>query len=269
MNADEDYSWLTSFLFSLPLYSKCAWPPDVAQRLALVGGHQARLDGHCPYCRKSSTFTLAKKTTYTNLFGDEAVGVLLTQSTGFKLLSVTCARSDDHKLSYWYFLDRDGVLKVGQFPSLADIANDESSSYRDVLSKQNASELHKAIGLAAHGVGVGSFVYLRRVFERLVQDRFEEHKDAEGWKEADFRNLRMDERIAQLHKHLPFFLVENRKLYSILSQGIHELSEETCLAVFEPVKLSIKIILDEDRKNKQEAELRQATSEAIRKFTKP
>jgi hypothetical protein len=50
------------------------------------------------------------------------------------------------------------VQKIGQFPSLADIANDESKTYRSVLTKRDSSEFHKAIGLATHGVGIGSFV---------------------------------------------------------------------------------------------------------------
>ncbi len=53
------------------------------------------------------------------------------------------------------------IEKVGQYPSLATIANDEVSQYRKDMNPIDAQEFHKAIGLAAHGVGVGSFVYLR------------------------------------------------------------------------------------------------------------
>jgi hypothetical protein len=55
----------------------------------------------------------------------------------------------------------------------------------------------------------------------------------------------MDEKIKILREHLPSFLVENRGLYSILSTGIHELSEEECLKYFESVKIGIEQILDE------------------------
>jgi hypothetical protein len=87
------------------------------------------------------------------------------------------------------------VQKIGQFPSLADIANDESKTYRSVLTQEDSSEFHKAIGLAAHGVGIGSFVYLRRIFERLVISRFEEFKTVEGWIDEDFYQKRMAERV--------------------------------------------------------------------------
>jgi len=44
---------------------------------------------------------------------------------------------------------------------------------------------------------------------------------------------------------LPSFLVENRGLYSILSKGIHSLSEEECLRYFDTVRVGIELILDE------------------------
>lgn len=41
--------------------------------------------------------------------------------------------------------------------------------------------------------------------------------------------------------------MENRIIYSVLSKGIHELSEEECLYSFEPLKLGIELILDEKK----------------------
>lgn len=55
----------------------------------------------------------------------------------------------------------------------------------------------------------------------------------------------MDKKITVLKSFLPPFLVTNSKLYSILSKGIHELTENECLNIFEHVKLGIELILDE------------------------
>jgi len=158
------------------------------------------------------------------------------------------------------------VQKIGQFPSLADIANDESKQYRSVLTKDDSSEFHKAIGLAAHGVGIGSYVYLRRIFEHLIFSRYQEFKDSNGWKDEDFFGLRMKEKIEFLKNYLPPFLVENKGIYSILSLGIHELSEEKCLAYFGVMKHSIIIILEEDKKKKEEAAHRDMLAKAIAAF---
>ena len=177
-----------------------------------------------------------------------------------------CARSNAHVLRYFFRKGTNTVQKIGQFPSLADIANDEVSQYRNLMSKADANEFHKAIGLAAHGVGVGSFVYLRRVFERLIYKRFEEFKTPESWKDADFYNVRMEEKIDLLKAHLPDFLIENRRVYSILSTGVHELDEKTCLQWFEVMKQSIVIMLEDDKKKKEELSRRSAFAQAIKDF---
>lgn len=252
------------FAFQTPLYTKLDLPDDLELKALLCGYNFVVLDGFCPECGKTSTFTLNNRTraSMANKQGNTAREV--SELEGYRSCNIFCAREYDHKIRFWYYLSETSVVKVGQDPSLADIANDEAATYRDVLDKETAAELHKAIGLAAHGVGIGSFVYLRRVFERLVYGRFAEFKDAEGWKDEDFFNLKMDDKVKFLQGHIPDFLYENRRVYSVLSKGIHELSEDVCLRVFEPLKLSIKIILEEDQKKKEELALKQRTAEAIK-----
>jgi hypothetical protein len=48
-----------------------------------------------------------------------------------------------------------------------------------------------------------------------------------------------------LAAHLPPFLVEHPQLYGILSRGVHELTEQECLANFDALKVAIDVILDE------------------------
>jgi hypothetical protein len=122
--------------------------------------------------------------------------------------------------------------------------------------------MSRAIGLAANGVGIGSFVYLRRIFENLIWTGFNEHKATVNIPDNDFAVMRMDGKIQTLRDYLPKFLVENKSLYSILSLGIHEHKEEDCLAYFETVRVGIEIILDkklekQKRKEKIKAAQRQ------------
>lgn len=157
------------------------------------------------------------------------------------------------------------MQKIGQFPSLAALNLYDVKKYSGILDKPKFQELTKAIGLAAHGVGVGSFVYLRRIFEMLVEEAHQLARSPEAWietgeklDEEEFNKARMAEKIQLLHKHLPSFLVENRSLYGILSKGVHELSEQECLAAFPIVRIGIEIILDAkveqlSRMKKQEA----------------
>ncbi|GFD75677.1 hypothetical protein KUL113_50970 [Tenacibaculum sp. KUL113] len=63
--------------------------------------------------------------------------------------------------------------------------------------------------------------------------------------EETYKRARMNEKIEMLSAELPEFIVENKSMYSILSKGIHELSENECLKAFPIVKVGIEIILDE------------------------
>ena len=53
----------------------------------------------------------------------------------------------------------------------------------------------------------------------------------------------MEDRIRTLKGFLPPFLVANWKIYSILSKGIHELSEVECKLCFPTVRKGIEQIL--------------------------
>jgi hypothetical protein len=87
-------------------------------------------------------------------------------------------------------------------------------------------------------------VYLRRIFESLIEDAHVEASTEPGWDEQAYGGSRVAEKIVMLERLLPPFLVENRGLYSVLSVGVHTLSEEECLAAFPAVRLAIELILD-------------------------
>jgi hypothetical protein len=168
-------------------------------------------------------------------------------------LRFTCTRESQHQM-YFVFLAHSKMLqKIGQHPSMADLAAPDLQKYKKVLGEERYREFVRGVGLISHGVGIGAFVYLRRVFEGLIAKARAKAAEA-GWQEADYEKARMDEKIALLKTYLPPFLVENRKLYGILSKGIHDLSEDECLEAFPVVKLGIEMILDEEleRVNKEE-----------------
>jgi hypothetical protein len=68
-----------------------------------------------------------------------------------------------------------------------------------------------------------------------------------GWDEAAYcAAYFMEKKIEFLHDHLPVFLVQNRKLYNILSAGIHELTEAQCAEGYELARLGITLIVEEE-----------------------
>ena len=263
MTEPEQLKSFEEFLFGAPLY-KTYKLLDLKILGCLYGlVRDLNVDGHCPFCGRESTFFVQ------GAHFSPHDGKDIKTRRAFDEMSITCVRHDSHKVHYFFQIDTMRLQKIGQFPSLADISNDEVAQYRKGMTSEDAREFHKAIGLAAHGVGIGSFVYLRRVFERLISGRYKEFKGSEGWKDEEFFGLRMIDKIKLLKDHLPEFLVENAKVYSILSIGIHDLDEEACLGYFDLMKSSIIFILDEDKKKKEELALKTKLTEAINKFKSP
>lgn len=264
---------LEEFVFNVPLYHVITVSDgynDIIQQLTQRSQTTA-IDGYNPIQKKESTFYLAKglgdyrafhsgtDSSYMN-YKDSLVG-----ETGVKTLDFICKRYYD-KITIAVFHNPDDslLIKVGQFPSVADIHIGQVKQYDKVLAKSILREFTKAIGLAANGVGIGSFVYLRRIFENLVFDAFNEAKDDNAVDEGQFNSLRMDEKIKSLNGYLPSFIVENNSIYGILSKGVHELTEEECLAYFDCMRQSIELILDERleqlEKKKKVAEVKKTLS---------
>ena len=173
--------------------------------------YTATLDFYCLECKQNSTFRAA----------EEPVGRhygMIGPPDGDMVVKVfICSRDNSHK-SYFIF-SRVGeiVQKIGQEPSLASLVSPELVKYRKILGNERYRELTKAVGLTTHGVGIGAFVYLRRIFESLTEDAHQKAKSDAGWDESAYTKSRVIERIKILKDHLPDFLVKNAQLYSIMS----------------------------------------------------
>ncbi len=208
-------------------------------------------------------------TTY-KIYSCRVNGQYESSFNNFYKITLTCKRKSNDVLRFFVYDNNEIIVKVGQFPSIADIQFAElGKKYDKVLPKQDLHDLKKSIGLMAHGAGAGSLVYLRRIFENVIWNTYKEHKDKLGISDDDFLKKRMDEKVDFLKDYLPSQLVEMKVVYGILSKGVHELSEEECLAYFPALKLSIILILDqkieEDVKNKKESLVKKAIADIAQK----
>ncbi len=140
-----------------------------------------------------------------------------------------------------------------------DLLLPEVKKYQKELGEYS-SEFYKAIWLHASGIWVGAFVYLRRIFEKLIFNTYE-ISWSELLPEDEFLWLNMSEKINLLSEFLPDELVDNKSLYWILSIWVHELSEDDCLKYFDTIRLWIEAILDDiiDKKKKAERKKRIAS----------
>ena len=168
-------------------------------------------------------------------------------------LTFCCSKDPKHIIYFIIYVTNNKIIKIGQFPSFADISKGDITKYKSVLGN-NFREYSTSLGLFSHGVGIGSFVYMRRIIENLVFDKFQEVKDNLQITEHDFIHSEFKDKIEILKQYLPSVLVKNRNLYGIVSKGIHELSENECLSMFPLIKTGIELILDEIIAEKERAE---------------
>lgn len=248
--------------------------PDASEALARVQFHVEPLDVFCVECGQHSVFRssmelpdvspgihtrqpaksvdvlLAKQQAWLPEAEEESSSLsrqeVLAYVTRPKYFTsvFTCSRNTAHQLRFITHVSKTYFEKIGQTPSVAELHLGDLAKYRGILGKEYA-ELARGVGLFAHGIGVGSFVYLRRIFERQIEQAHTEAQAGAAWDEEIFQRSRMDEKILLLKEHLPDFLVENRSVYAVLSKGIHELSEEECREYFPAVRVAIELILDE------------------------
>ena len=231
---------LSQFFFDIPLYTIIEINEhnmDTFKKI-IDETNSEEFDGFNPWKQVESTFVVI-----TDLIphGESDIKHLK-----YGIVKIKCKRTDD---IFHYFIlynhNKKQLKKIGQYPSVADFHISEIKRYKKLLSREKLKEFTKAIGLAANGVGIGSYVYLRRIFEYLIEEAYIMCKNDGIVDEDKYKKARMDQKIGMLSAHLPNFLVENKTIYSILSKGIHELDEETCLAHFDTLRVGIEIILDE------------------------
>jgi len=223
------------FIFDEPLYKKVSLTenPDLLRDLTSV----ISIDGFNSIKGVDSTFNL-KHPLYTAYDYKPRASV--------EQIAFVCQRYNDYfYVQIHYDVDAGFIEKVGQYPSVADIAIAQIQQYSKVLSKQYMRDFTRAIGLAANGVGTGSFVYLRRIFEHLVDEIAKTAIEYGEINAVEYGAQKMDKRLKMLESHLPDVLMDNKPLYGVLSKGIHELSEEDCLKYFSVVRQIIELILDD------------------------
>jgi hypothetical protein len=257
----------SAFLLGTPLYAKTTYEGKEIWDVLNVLYYSGTYDSYCTKCRRESTFKVVAPELPSEFVRNLTVEKNLKQhgiepkfpqlEPGVYEIHAHCTRADSHKQNFVFFADREvdmttsppkafrTIQKIGQQPSYGDLHIVQVKKYSHVLSVWQISELTRAVGLASHDVGVGAYVYLRRIFESLVEEAHQSALSHSGWDDQPYQRSRMSERITLLKSHLPSFLIEHPGMYALLSKGIHELSEDDCLKHFETLRIGVELILDE------------------------
>lgn len=264
-------------LLKSPLYEKFEIRKEDYKNAYNLFYCRERIDFYCPICQKDSTFEgknqpiSAKTGTYQSFEQISKVSHVEHRNELFeiycnfqnKLLNIEfeCTRNREHKAVFHFYKYENELIKLGQFPSIAQLNQDRIKKYRKVLTKEQYKELNRGIGLTSHGVGIGAFVYLRRIFENLIFEAIDKAVKSGTINQEEFEGIRMNDKIKKLKDFVPKFLSENSDIYGLLSKGIHELSENECLEFFPVLQVGIELILDE----KYELKLREEKQQNISK----
>lgn len=244
---------------------------DMKRHLSKSEHTDNTIDCYCTHCNTMSVFVLHNNETHNgsiriNVFDNKERVEFNSFLNKRHVLTYRCSRDSKHYILFDLIATDNKIIKIGQYPSVADLAIPEIEKYKSILKSQY-HEFSKAIGLFAHGVGIGSFVYLRRIIENLIFDKYNEVADKVGVKQEDFVCLRFDEKIETIKNYLPSVLVSNKNVYGIVSKGIHELSEKECLEMFPCVRIGIELILDDLLTEKERKEKEKSFEKFVAKKT--
>lgn len=275
------------FLVNKGLYEEIEITQDNIFELSdLVGGY-VKINVYCPECKENRVFSCEEIPHYIiydnnqilcNSLADEITSWQSTQKskgpgmspkqaepwtwtnngivndTRLMVFKFVCAMDNSHHLDYVVITNGNTMKKIGQFPSFADLSFPELKEYKNVMGKEDEKELKRAIGLYASGIGIGSFVYLRRIFERIVMIAGKNAIKDGSITQEEFNKAHVDEKIKMISDYVPKLLTENKIVYGIISKGIHELSEDECLEFFPVMKSYIMIILRQWEKTRKDEE---------------
>lgn len=268
-----------NFLLNNGLYNEIEITKDNIYELAdLIQGY-VKIDVYCPKCGENRVFSCEpiqyfwydeyNQEIIARYLGEEIVSwqqiqnennswtwnnISIINDTRLMVFKFVCAMDNVHHLDYIVLTDGNRIKKIGQYPSVADLSFPELKEYRKVLTKEDEKELKRSIGLFAAGIGVGSFVYLRRIFERIIITASKQAIQEGKIEETEYNKAHVDEKIKMLSDYLPKSLVTNTVFYGIISKGIHELSEDECLTYFPVMQSFIMMILRQRESMRREAE---------------
>ena len=252
------------------LYSVVYEGEDWYKKVVNIKRDRSSYNEFCPKCQSISVFNAEDQCPYganPNESKDKR-DFSLNRFINFGKRLI-CAKCHQEIVLYFKVVENK-ILKIGMYPSTADLDKGRLISDCRIPKSKFPKELATAIGLKAHGVFVGAYAYLRRVYECLISEAANQAK-MDGKLLDNFETLHVKEKISALSEYLPQYMVENRDAYGILSKGVHELSEEDCKNGYDILYNLIVLIL-EDREDRRQREKRKkdlsiAISKLNQKYT--
>ena len=257
--------FITEALVLTPLYKKIKdMPKSILTSFPI---DNTKLELYCNECKKRRIYSFATvgmdyymMERGPHFSNDTPIGYSKLINDNEYFYFIAKADCGHNLIILFKIIDENTIMKVGQSPSIYDM-NEEinNKSFLKELGEEYASYYKTACSLNSFNSNIGAMTYLRRIFEKLLLDCFEENQIELKITKDDFIKLKMEDKLDSLKKFLPQIIFENgyNQVYSKVSNGIHNLSEEECEQLFIPLRMAIEEILIEklelkEKKNRKE-----------------
>lgn len=239
------------FLEDAPLYTWAEFKKPKANRSSLWIN---AIDSYCEKCGMVRPFhDMRSRGSGAGL----PVKALSTGTSYFEFTCVTCKKEHHEYLVEKIVSDETIIIqKYGQLPrkhlgrdnTLQKFFSDDSDNYE------------KAVVCLSHGYGIAAFAYLRRIVEnntlKLIDLVLEDVNSSESDPKIveSLTELRkespMSDKIKIANEALPEYLKPDGlnpfgRLYQVLSEDVHSLSDEECLRRANIVKECLKYLISE------------------------
>lgn len=170
---ENEENVFTNFLLNTGLYQPIEITVDNTSDLADLIGGKERIDIYCPECKAKRIFYSesisyeaedAKRGLYKRPLEEVVRSKVCIYPNGnpftefpeedYRLMvfKFFCSKDEDHHLDYIVLTQGNKMIKIGQYPSVADLSFPELKEYRKVMQKEDEKELKRAIGLFASGI---------------------------------------------------------------------------------------------------------------------
>ena len=228
---------IKDFLETAPLYSWREFKKPRANRSSLW---IKEIDAYCEVCEQQRPFQDLRPRG-----SGSGMGTISTLASGTSYFTFSCVSCRKSRREYLVeqVLDEDNIRfqKYGELPRSR---LDRNRTLQKFL-KDDLDNYEKAVICLAHEYGVAAFAYFRRVVENNINkllDLVQENEHSSGSEQtaldaiAELRkDAPMSEKIKIANLALPSYLKPDGlnplgRLYQVLSEGVHSLSDTECLA---------------------------------------
>lgn len=235
------------FLEEYPLYRK--FSIKINPTVDEIG--KTSIHMYCSTCKSEQTY---------KMINDYWLGYKYsnTPSKGTVVIAKYICLACENNIRYFLIYissDLSNIMKVGQYPPW-EISVDKKMS--DML-KEHIDNYKKGLTCESQGYGIGAYAYYRRIVENIIDTLLDSIQNLLSNEEKEKYSLALEEtkntivaveKISLVKDLLPQSLRPNgmnplNTLHSILSEGIHEKSEDECLELAGNIRNILTYLVDQ------------------------